>query len=121
MESPSSNTILVSFKATSAHASHDLGSIRVEISNPEKTQAGWDRISYFIKAKMEKRIEDTKQGSGHRMQPDIIYALFANAVEFDPAFKGIQEGYIANDFQDAAAVVILPNDPPSTRFTFSPD
>lgn len=120
MESPSSDTVLVSFKATSARASHNLGSIRVEISNPEKTQADWDRISYFIKAKMETRIENAKEGSGHRMQPEIIYALFANAVEFDPAFKGIQEGYIANDFQEAAAVVVLPNDPPGSRFTFSP-
>lgn len=120
MESPSSDTVLVSFKATSARASHNLGSIRVEISNPEKTQADWDRISYFIKAKMDTRIQSAKEGSGHRMQPEIIYALFANAVEFDPAFKGIQEGYIANDFQEAAALVVLPNDPPGSRFTFSP-
>ena len=120
MESPSSDTVLVSFNATSADASHELGSIRVEISNPERTQADWDRISYFIKAKMDDRIKNAKEGSGHRMQPEIIYALFANAVEFDPAFKGIQEGYIANDFQEAAAVVVLPNDPPGTRFTLSP-
>lgn len=120
MESPSSDTVLVSFKAKSASASHNLGSISVKISDPEKTQADWDRISYFIKAKMEERIKNAKEGSGHRMQPEIIYALFANAVEFDPAFKGIQEGYIANDFQEAAAVVVLPNDPPGSRFTFSP-
>lgn len=120
MESPSTDTVLVSFKATSAHASHNLGSISVKIRNPEKTQAEWDRVSYFIKAKMDERIKNTKEGAGHRMQPEIIYALFANAVEFDPAFKGIQEGYIANDFQEAAAVVVLQNDPPGSRFTFSP-
>lgn len=120
MESSSSDTVLVSFKATSARASNNLGSIRVKISDPEKTQADWDRISYFIQAKMDTRIKNAKEGSGHRMQPEIIYALFANAVEFDPAFKGIQEGYIANDFQEAAAVVVLPNDPPGSRFTFSP-
>ena len=120
METPSSNTISVSFKAKSVNASHDLGSIKVNISNPEKTQADWDRISYFIKAKMEERILKAKEGSSHRMQPGIIYALFANAVEFDPAFKGIQEGYIAEDFQEAAAVVVLPKNPPNTTFTFSP-
>lgn len=120
MESSSSDTVLVSFKAMLARASHDLGSIRVEIRSPEKTQAEWDRISYFIKAKADERIRKAKEGSGHRMQPEIIYALFANAVEFDPAFKGIQEGYLASDFQEAAAVVVLPNDPPGTRFTFSP-
>ena len=111
---------MVSFRATSARVSHNLGSIRVKLSNPEKTQAEWDNISYFIKVKMEERIKNSKEGSGHRMQPEIIYALFANAVEFGPAFKGIQEGYIAHDFQEAAAMVVLPNDPPGTRFTFSP-
>ena len=120
IENPSSDIVLVSFKATSDRASHNLGSIRVEISNPEKTQADWDRISYFIKAKMEERIKNAKDGSGHRMRPEIIYALFANAVEFGRAFKGIQEGYIASDFQEAAAVVVLPNDPPGSRFTLSP-
>ena len=120
MENSSSDIISVSFKATSARKSHDLGSIRLQISDSEKTQADWDRISYFVKARMDERIQKSKEGSGHRMQPEIIYALFANAVEFDPAFKGIQEGYIAHDFQEAAAVVALPDDPSSTQFTFSP-
>ncbi|KIM92530.1 hypothetical protein OIDMADRAFT_62490 [Oidiodendron maius Zn] len=120
MESPSTDTVLVSFKATSARESHILGSIRVKIGNPEKTQVDWDRVSYFIKAKMEERIKNSQEGSGHRMQPDVLYALFAKAVEFDPSFKGIQEGYIANDFGEAAAEVVLKNDPVGSRFTFSP-
>jgi iterative type I PKS product template protein len=121
MDSASTDTVLISFKATSARGeSHDLGSMRVETRDPEKTQTDWNRISYFIKAKMEERIINSKEGSGHRMQPEIIYALFANAVEFDPAFKGIQEAYIANDFQEAAASVVLQNDPPGTQFTASP-
>ncbi|MCJ1312673.1 polyketide synthase pks13 [Agyrium rufum] len=120
MDDSSADSVLVSFRASSARTSHDLGSIRVKISNPQKTQAEWDHVSYFIKAKMDERIRSSKEGSGHRMQPQIVYALFANAVEFDPAFKGIQEAYVAEDFQEAAAVVVLPNDPSGTRFTFSP-
>ena len=120
LEEPSSNEIMVSFRATSANASHTLGSIRIEVRDPEKTQAQWDRISVFIKAKMDERIRLAKDGIGHRMQPEIIYTLFANAVEFSSAFKGIQEGYIAHDFQEAAAIVALPDDPPGTQFTFSP-
>ncbi|KAF2679047.1 conidial yellow pigment biosynthesis polyketide synthase [Lentithecium fluviatile CBS 122367] len=120
MESASAESVLISFKAMSASGSHDLGTCRVKIRSPEIIQAGWDRVSYFIKAKMEETIKDGKEGLGHRMQPDILYALLANAVEFDPAFKGIKEGYIAKDFQEAAAVVVLENNPPGTRFTFSP-
>ena len=120
MENASSDTVMVSFKATSAQASHNLGSIRVQTRNPEKTQANWDRTSYFIKAKMDERIKNSIAGLGHRMQPDVIYALFANAVEFDPSFKGIQEGYLAGDFQEAAAKVVLKDNPAGSRFTFSP-
>lgn len=120
MENSSTDTVLVSFKATSASTSHNLGSIRVKIRNPEKTQADWDRVSYFIKAKMDERIKNSKEGSGHRMQPDVLYALFAKAVEFDPSFKGIQEGYIANDFEEAVGEIVLKNDPAGSRFTFSP-
>ena len=120
MDNPSTDTVSASFKATSARASHDIGSITVKVRNPEKTQAEWDRMSYFIKAKMEERIKDAKEGSGHRMQPEIFYALFDNAVEFSPPFKGVQEAFIANDFQEAAAVVVLQNDPLGSRFTQSP-
>ncbi|KAF8850827.1 conidial yellow pigment biosynthesis polyketide synthase [Acephala macrosclerotiorum] len=120
MESPSADTVLISFQAKSASASYDLGSCTVKIRNPEQTQAGWDRVSYFIKAKMDETIQNAREGPGHRMQPAILYALLANAVEFVPAFQGIKEGYIANNFQEAAALVVLQIDPPGSRFTSSP-
>lgn len=120
IDSPSADSVLVSFKATSEHKSVDLGSITVRIRDPEKTQANWDRMSYFVRAKMDERIQKSKEGTGHRMLPDVIYALFDKSVEFSSSFKGIQEGYIAQDFQEAAAVVVLQDDPRDTRFTFSP-
>jgi len=120
MDDPSSNTILVSFKATSANVSYDLGSIQVRLRDPQKAQNEWDKISFFIEAKMMERIRGCKNGSGHIMQPEIFYALFVNAVEFSPSFKGIQEAYIASDFQEAAAIVVLQNDPQGTQFTCSP-
>jgi iterative type I PKS product template protein len=120
MDSPSANSILVTFKASSASSSHDLGSISVKIIDTEKIQAEWDRVSYFIKAKMDDRIRASKEGLGHRMQPDVFYALFAKNVEFSPAFKGTKEAYIANDFEEAAAEVVLKDNPAGSHFTFSP-
>ncbi|KAI1771029.1 non-reducing polyketide synthase [Hypoxylon cercidicola] len=120
MESPSADTILVSFKAMSARASHELGTMTVRVRDPEKLQAEWDRVSYFVKTKMDERIRSSKEGSGHRLQPEILYALFAKNVEFGEAFKRIREGYVARDYQDAAASVVLDHDPAGSRFTFSP-
>ncbi|KAG8527707.1 Type I Iterative PKS [Bacidia gigantensis] len=121
MESSSTDTILVTFKATSKRGeSHDLGSIRVGYRNPEKARTDLDRVSFFINAKIEERIRLSKEGSGHRMQPSVFYALFANAVEFSPDFQGVQEAYVADDFQEAAATIVLPPDPVGTSFTSSP-
>jgi iterative type I PKS product template protein len=121
MESASADAVLVTFKATSKRGeSHDLGSMRVKYRSPEKAQADLDRVSFFIKAKMEEQIRLSKEGSGHRMQPGVFYALFANAVDFSPDFRGVQEAYVANDFQEAAAMIVLPPDPVGTRFTSSP-
>ncbi|KAL4960754.1 uncharacterized protein BDV14DRAFT_181842 [Aspergillus stella-maris] len=124
MESPSADKISVTFKATSgssANTPHDLGSCVVYFRDPAKTQADWDRVSYFIQAKMNEVVKAAQEGpGGHRMQPEVFYALFSNAVEFSTDFQGIDEAYIARDFQEAAAVVTLPHDPAGTRFTFSP-
>ena len=121
MESASVDAVLVTFKATSKRGeSHDLGSMRVQYRCPEKAQADLDRVSFFIKVKMEERIRLSKEGSGHRMQPNVFYALFANAVEFSPEFRGVQEAYVTDDFQEAAATIVLPPDPVGTRFTSSP-
>ncbi|OQV03524.1 polyketide product template domain-containing protein isoform 2 [Cladophialophora immunda] len=121
MKDASSSVVNVTFEAKSVKgASHHLGSMRVEVSNPQETQAAWDRMSYFIKAKADERINASKEGLGHRMRPEVFYALFANAVEFDPAFQGVQEAYVAKDFQEAAAIVCLKEDPARGNFTFSP-
>ncbi|KAK8134346.1 hypothetical protein PG984_006358 [Apiospora sp. TS-2023a] len=127
LESKSADTVTVSFKATSSRASHDLGTMRVEVvRDPTKTQMEWDRLSFFIKARMDERIARSKDGSGHRMHPDVVYALFANAVEFSAPFRGIQEAYVAGDFQEAAALALMhlagflvngnPNKSPQTTF-----
>ncbi|KAJ6190544.1 conidial yellow pigment biosynthesis polyketide synthase [Penicillium mononematosum] len=120
LDSPSADRISVTFKLASGSASHELGSCIVNFRDPAKTQADWDRVSYFIKARMDEVIKNAKEGSGHRMQPEVFYALFGNSVEFSTDFQGVDEAYIAKDFQEAAAVVTLPHDPAGTRFTFSP-
>ncbi|KAJ0122145.1 hypothetical protein J7T55_002657 [Diaporthe amygdali] len=121
MDSASADNVLITFKATSKRGeSHDLGSMKIKYRNPERAKADLDRVSFFIKAKMEDRIRLSKEGSGHRIQPDVFFALFANAVEFSPDFRGVQEAYISSDFQEAAATIVLKPDPMGTRFTSSP-
>lgn len=121
MDSASADSVQVTFKATSKRGeSHDLGSMTIRYRSPDRAQADLDRVSFFIKAKMEERIRLSKDGSGHRIQPDVFFALFANAVEFSPDFRGVQEAYVSGDFQEAATTVVLRPDPAGTRFTSSP-
>jgi iterative type I PKS product template protein len=120
LDDSSTDTVKVSFRAVSASSSHDLGTMTVRLRNPEVLQAEWDRVSYFVKTKMDMRIKDSKEGSGHRLQPEVLYALFAKNVEFGTPFKRIQEGYVARDYQEAAASIILDENPVGSKFTFSP-
>ena len=121
MDSASADVVLVTFKASSKSGdSYDLGSVTVKYRNPDKAQADLDRVSFFIKARMNERIRLSKEGSDHRMRPDIFFSLFANAVEFSPDFRGVQEAYVAGDFQEAAATIKIRPDPAGTRFTSSP-
>ena len=121
MESASADVVLATFKVTSKSGeSYDLGSVTVKYRSPEKAQAELDRVSFFIKAKMDERIKLSKEGSGHRMLPDVFFALFANAVEFSPDFRGVQEAYVASDYEEAAATIKIRPDPTGTRFTWSP-
>ncbi|KAF3001767.1 t1pks [Curvularia kusanoi] len=114
------HSITVSFKAISPQSSCDLGTMKVIHGDHRSLQAEWSRVSYFIEEKMERRISDSKNGFGHRLQPEVLYALFARNVEFGLPFKCIREGYISRDYQEAAASVILKHDPAGSRFTFSP-
>jgi iterative type I PKS product template protein len=121
VENAAADSVLVTFKAASKRGeSHDLGSMRIKYRNPDRARTEMDRVSFFIMAKMEERIRLSKEGSGHRIQPDVFYALFANAVEFSSDFRGVQEAYVAGDFQEAAAAIVLKPDPAGTRFTSSP-
>ena len=121
MENASADVVLATFKATSTSGeSYDLGSVTVKYRSRNKAQANLDRVSFFINTKMDERIWLSKEGSGHRMQPDVFFALFANVVEFSPDFRGVQEAYVASDFQEAAATIKIRPDPAGTRFTSSP-
>jgi len=121
MESTSAEIVLVKFKATSKRGeSYDLGSMKVKYRNPEKALIELDRVSFFIRFKMEDRIRLSKDGTGHRIQPDVFFTLFANAVEFSPDFQGVQEAFVDSDFHEAAATIMLPPHPVGTSFTSSP-
>lgn len=61
MESASADVVLATFKATSKSSeSYDLGSVTVKYRNPDKAQADLDRLSFFIKTKMDERIRLSK-------------------------------------------------------------
>ncbi|KAJ0329999.1 hypothetical protein COL5a_003829 [Colletotrichum fioriniae] len=97
-----------------------LGSCTVSICEADSIKAGWDKISFFIQARMDDVIKSAKEGRGHRIQPDIFYALFSNTVRYSPSFRCVKGAYVSDDFQEAAAEIILGSGPIGTCFTSSP-
>ncbi|KAH7305603.1 hypothetical protein B0I35DRAFT_361901 [Stachybotrys elegans] len=123
MKSASSNEIEISWKAVpvGSGASYDLGTCTVTVNQSiEKLQAGWDRMSYFIKARMDDIVSAAKQGNGHRFRPDIFYTLFSATVVYDPQYKGLKEAFISDDFSEAASEIVMSEDPSGTKFVSSP-
>lgn len=120
MESSSTDTIAISFGILEHDQNSGIGACELKICTPADLRAVWGKSSFYIKARMEDLITDAKSGQGHRLQQDILYALFSDTVEYDVPFRGIKEAFISRDFGEAAAKVVLQNDPPGTRFTASP-
>lgn len=120
MEDPTSDNIQVSWQASSEKSIFDLGSCTVNKFDADSLQTDWNRMSYFVESRMNELTRDVKNGKGHRMLPGILYALFASTVEYDPKFKCIKEAFVATNFEEATAEVVLQADPPGTHFGASP-
>lgn len=98
---------------------HALGGCRIMVSDGEKLQASWNKMSLFIRSRMNEVIRSTDTG-GHKMQSSVFYALFSNTVQYDAAFKSAKMVYVSEDFQEAVAEIVLQPDPADTTFFSSP-
>ncbi|KAF6807044.1 beta-ketoacyl synthase domain-containing protein [Colletotrichum musicola] len=116
VQGSSGSTASVSFSSSK----YGLGGCTVVLSEAESIRTLWDKTSFFISSRMGEIIRGAKEGRGHRVQPGIFYALFANTVEYDPAFKCLKEAFVSEDFQEAAAEIVLGSDPAGASFTASP-
>lgn len=112
----SGDTASISFSSSK----YGLGGCTVILSEAENIRSLWDKTSFFINSRMGEIIRGAKEGRGHRVQPGIFYALFANTVEYDPSFKCLKEAFVSEDFQEAAAEIVLGSDPEGSSFTASP-
>ena len=126
LPSQNSDKITVSWQAKTAAASekkksYDLGTCEIVINQSLKTtKAGWDRITYFIKSRMDDTIRDVKEGHGHRFQSQFFFTLFSPYVDYDEEYKGVKEAFISGDFSEAAAEVFLSEHPKGSSFAGSP-
>lgn len=107
--------VSVSFRSSE----HALGSCTVTACDGQQLQASWNKMSHFIRSRMNEVIRSS-DASGHKMQSSVFYALFSNTVQYDAAFKCAKKVYVSEDFQEAAAEIVLQQDPAGTTFASSP-
>ncbi|KAM0716792.1 hypothetical protein Q7P37_008237 [Cladosporium fusiforme] len=120
LDSGSKDTVRVTFgESLAAGSSQHLGGCLLSICEAG-LESQWEKSSFFIRSRMNDIIANVKGGQGHRIQRDIYYALFADTVEYDNPFRGVKEAYVSQDFEEAAAEVVLQSDPTGTQFTTSP-
>ncbi|OQD80281.1 hypothetical protein PENANT_c037G05923 [Penicillium antarcticum] len=120
LDSASKDTVRITFnESLPAGSSQRLGGCLLKLCEAG-LEAQWEKSSFFIRSRMNDIIANVKSGQGHRIQRDIYYALFADTVEYDTPFRGVKEAYVSQDFEEAAAEVVLRADPTGTKFTSSP-
>lgn len=107
--------VSVSFRSSR----HALGGCTVMVCDGEQVKSGWNKMSHFIRARMNEVIRSADSG-GHKMQSSVFYALFASTVQYDAAFKCAKMVYVSEDFEEAAAEIVLQPDPAGTIFFSSP-
>lgn len=115
--------VLVTFRAVSLaqNGSYDLGTCVVTAYDLVRLQARWDRTSYYIKTRMDEVIQHAKDGCGHRMQCSLFYQLFSRTVDYQTEdYKCVREAFISQDFEEAAARIVLKEHPQGTHFVASP-
>lgn len=98
---------------------HALGGCVVTVCDGRQLQASWIKMTHFIRSRMNEVIKSADAG-GHKMQSSVFYALFSNTVQYDAAFKCVKKVYVSEDFQEAAAEIVLQKDPAGTNFASSP-
>ncbi|KAM3425699.1 hypothetical protein BST61_g7636 [Cercospora zeina] len=92
----------------------------VQLRNSTLLQAEWERMSHFVRARMQHVRSMAHEGKAHRMLPDIFYSLFQPLVAYDSIFKGVRDVYVAPDFDEGVSSVVLPIEPQGTKFSASP-
>jgi zearalenone synthase (nonreducing iterative type I polyketide synthase) len=108
---PTVNTLRASFTVQNGSTSYEIGECGFKVSARSALQSEWAKSTFFIGARMNEVIKAAKHGDGHRFKANIFYSLFSRTVEYDSSYKGIKEAYLTADFGEAAAEVVLQNDP----------
>lgn len=108
---PKDDVLLASFAIRTASSTTSIGDCEFKFVDNVALQTQWDSTSYFIKARMDLAIKTAKDGEGHRLRGSVFYTLFSRCLDYDEAYKGIKEAYVSEDFREAAAEVVLREDP----------
>lgn len=119
---PTEKTLTATFKVSNGPGplSYDLGSCKFAVVDNKKLQDAWDKTSYFVQARMDDIVRAAKEGDGHRFKPSIFYSLFSNTVKYAGPYMGLQEAYVSPDFKEAAAEIVLQQDPTDPSAKSSP-
>ena len=112
---PNDDMLFATFAVRNVSNTYNVGQCHFKVVDNSALQSEWDRTSYFIKARVDGVVKAAMYGEGHRFKSSVFYSLFSRCLEYDGAYKAIKEAYVSADFSEAAAEVILQEDPSGPR------
>ncbi|KAF7919153.1 uncharacterized protein EAE98_009473 [Botrytis deweyae] len=105
-----------SVENSSSMAEH--GTCRVVVNEGNVVQeAEWSRMQRLVESRVGS-LENSK--TAHHITKPLIYKLFSTLVDYDRSYHALSEISIEENFEDAAATMVLKQDPDLGSFTHSP-
>ncbi|KAF5871521.1 putative polyketide synthase protein [Botrytis fragariae] len=105
-----------SIENSSSMAEH--GTCRIVVNEGNVVQeAEWSRMQRLVESRVSS-LENSK--TAHHMTKPLIYKLFSTLVDYDKSYQALSEISIEENFEDAAATMVLKQNPELGSFTHSP-
>ncbi|KAF7559526.1 hypothetical protein G7046_g4638 [Stylonectria norvegica] len=65
----------------------------------------WKRSTYLVQSRIEALREAVHHGDAHKLKRGLVYRLFANVVEYSPAYQGMEEVVLDSRELEAVSTV----------------
>jgi naphtho-gamma-pyrone polyketide synthase len=103
----STNAVSLAFYSINAQGKKtaDHAACKVKITAHQTWLQEWQRSTYLIRSRIASLHKDVNDGEAHKMKRGLVYKLFSSLVDYDAAYRGMEEVVLDSNQLEATAQV----------------